>query len=79
MTTKSYDKAFKEKAVRLSYERRNVSNVARELGVSCNSLRDWRKKFEVNTDGPFEIQQFEKNDTEVGVIAAFWLWKFLLW
>ncbi len=30
-----YDSLFKENAVKLSYERKNVSGLARELGVSA--------------------------------------------
>ncbi|WP_269227955.1 transposase [Flavobacterium eburneipallidum] len=33
-----YDKAFKEKAVQLSYERTNVSELARELGITASQL-----------------------------------------
>jgi transposase len=33
-----YDKAFKEKAVQLSYDRTNVSELARELGVTAPQL-----------------------------------------
>ena len=41
---KIYDKAFKEKAVQLSYERTN--ELARELGVTAPQLYKWRKEFE---------------------------------
>ncbi|RTY94024.1 transposase [Flavobacterium sp. GSN2] len=33
---KIYDRAFKEKAVQLSYERHNISELARELGVTVD-------------------------------------------
>ncbi|WP_426092970.1 transposase [Flavobacterium sp. DSR3-2] len=32
---KIYDRAFKDKAVQLSYERHNISELARELGVTA--------------------------------------------
>nr|WP_262497648.1 transposase [Flavobacterium kingsejongi] len=35
---KIYDKAFKEKAVELSYDRTNVSELARELGITAPSF-----------------------------------------
>ena len=42
---KIYDKAFKEKAVQLSYDRTNISELARELGVTAPQLYKWRKEF----------------------------------
>ncbi|MFV8337340.1 IS3 family transposase [Flavobacterium sp. RSP29] len=50
---KVYDKAFKEKAVQLSYERTNVSEMARELGVTAPQLHKWRKEFEEFGEGSF--------------------------
>ncbi|MFE3849506.1 IS3 family transposase [Flavobacterium sp. LB3P45] len=50
---KVYDKAFKEKAVQLSYERTNVSELARELGVTAPQLYKWRKEFEEFGEGSF--------------------------
>jgi transposase len=35
---KIYDRAFKEKAVQLSYERHNISELARELGITAPQL-----------------------------------------
>jgi transposase len=35
---KIYDKAFKDKAVQFSYDRTNVSELARELGVTDPQL-----------------------------------------
>lgn len=44
---KVYDRAFKEKAVQLSNERANISELARELGITAPQLYKWRKEFEV--------------------------------
>ena len=38
-----YDKAFKENAVKLSFERKNVSDLAHELGISPALLYRWHK------------------------------------
>ena len=46
MGLKSYDKSFKERAVKLSYQRKSVLVAAKELGVSDSSLGKWRKDFE---------------------------------
>lgn len=43
---KIYEHSFKENAVRLSYERGEVKNVARELKISRRSLVTWRKNFD---------------------------------
>ncbi len=50
---KIYDRAFKKKAVQLSYERTNVSELARELGVTAPQLYKWRKEFEEFGEGSF--------------------------
>ena len=39
----TYDKAFKERAVKLSYQRGSVLQAAKELGISDSSLGKWRK------------------------------------
>nr|WP_315210695.1 hypothetical protein [uncultured Flavobacterium sp.] len=44
---KIYDKAFKEKAVQLSYDRINVSEFTRELVVTVPKLYKWCKEFEI--------------------------------
>ena len=41
-----YDKAFKENAVKLSFERTNVSELAQELGVEPLLLYRWRKEYQ---------------------------------
>ena len=41
-----YDKAFKENAVKLSLERKNVSSLAQELGIAPFLLYRWRKEFQ---------------------------------
>src|SRR5215216_3185921 len=48
--TPSYPPEFKREAVRLvrSSPNRSVAQIARELGVSDNSLRSWVKQFEID-------------------------------
>lgn len=41
-----YDKSFKENAVKLSLERKNVTELAHELGVEPLLLYRWRKEFQ---------------------------------
>ena len=43
---KSYDRHFKDNAVRLSYERSNQSALARELGIQPKDLYRWRSEYE---------------------------------
>jgi len=45
-TKRKYDRTFKEEAVKLSYERKNVSTVARELGIDAKMLRRWKSEYE---------------------------------
>ena len=50
---KIYDKTFKEKAVQLSYDRKNISELSRELGITAPQLYKWRKEFEEFGEGSF--------------------------
>ena len=53
-TKKHYDRSFKEHAVKLTYERENISATARELGVDYRILRRWRKEYEEFKDASFQ-------------------------
>lgn len=50
---KIYDPAFKNKAVQLSNERANISELARELGIAVTLLYKWRKEYEEFGEGSF--------------------------
>lgn len=50
---KIYDPAFKTKAVQLSNERTNISELARELGIAVTLLYKWRKEYEQFGEGSF--------------------------
>ncbi len=52
-TRKHYDKPFKERAVKLSYERGSVLQAAKELGISDSALGKWRKDFETYGEKSF--------------------------
>jgi transposase len=39
---KNYDRAFKERAVRLSQDRDSIKDLAHELGISVERLYKWR-------------------------------------
>lgn len=39
-----YDRIFKGNAVKLSCERKNISELARELGISGRLIYRWRKE-----------------------------------
>ena len=41
-----YDKAFKENAVKLSLDRKNVTELAHELGIDPLLLYRWRKEYQ---------------------------------
>ena len=43
---KIYDAAFKIKAVELSNERSNITELARELGIRVSMLYKWRKDYD---------------------------------
>lgn len=50
---KVYDSAFKVKAVELSNERSNLSELARELGIKVSLLYKWRKDYQEYGEGSF--------------------------
>lgn len=50
---KIYDPAFKTKAVELSNERSNLSELARELGIQVSLLYKWRKDYQEYGSGSF--------------------------
>jgi|SRR5699024_1108592 len=52
-TRKKYDRAFKERAVELSEERKNLSELARELGIYPSQLYKWRKEAKEFGEGSF--------------------------
>ena len=50
---KTYDTAFKRQAVELTKTRKNVSELARELGIQPQLLYKWRKEYEALGEGSF--------------------------
>ncbi|WP_409410649.1 transposase, partial [Empedobacter sp.] len=41
-----YEASFKLLAVELSYERSNISELAREIGIKASLLYKWRKDYQ---------------------------------
>jgi len=68
-TRKIYDRAFKEKVVQLSYERHNISALARELNVKAPQLYKWRKEVEEFGIGSFPGNGKLKQTPELEKIA----------
>ena len=50
---KVYDRSFKENAVKLSYERDNLTEFARELGISVKQLYSWRSQYKLKGSESF--------------------------
>lgn len=44
---------FKRKAVRLAKKRGNLTETARDLGISENALHGWKSRFEKTPEHPF--------------------------
>lgn len=61
---KQYDSLFKENAVKLSYERKNVSGLARELGVSAALIYRWREEYSQYGKGSFPSNGIIKQTPE---------------
>lgn len=60
---KSYDAAFKTKAVELSTERSNMTELVRELGIRVAMLYKWRKDYEKFGSGSFPGKGTLKTNT----------------
>ena len=50
---KTYDPAFKRQAVELAKTRKNVSQLARELGIQPQLLYKWRREYDALGEGSF--------------------------
>lgn len=48
----SYSEEFKIKAVELSIERRSIKKAADELGISKDTLRNWKRSYTLGTSNP---------------------------
>jgi len=48
-----YDRKFKENAVKLSYQRDNANDLARELGIRSEFVYRWRKGLKEYGSGSF--------------------------
>ena len=52
-TRKSFTEEFKREAVRLAKERGNLRATARDLGISDNTLQNWKKQLEQTPENAF--------------------------
>ena len=50
---KSYNEEFKREAVRLAQERGNIRAAARDLGISDNTLQNWKKQLQQTPENAF--------------------------
>jgi transposase len=66
---KIYDSAFKRKAVELSNERSNITELARELGIRVTMLYKWRKDFDKFGVGSFPGKGILKQTQEQKTIS----------
>ena len=60
-TQKRYSKSFREKAVKLSYQRDNIKDLADELGVKVQNLYRWRFR-EQELNHPTSNQKAKKEE-----------------
>ncbi len=63
------DKSFKENAVKLSYERSSISELAKELGTTSQSIYRWRKEFAKYGENSFPGNGNPKQTAEEKEIA----------
>ena len=66
---KTYDRSFKTKAVELSNERSNITELARELGIRVSMLYKWRKEYEKFGTGSFPGKGILKQTPEQKIIS----------
>lgn len=63
-TKRKYDRAFKERAVKLSYERSSITELASELGVHPDRIYSWRNEFSKYGDVSFPGHGVERLSDE---------------
>jgi len=61
---RQYDRSFKERAVKMSYERDNIKALAGELGVSTERIYKWRSEYRVHGEASFQGQGVERLSEE---------------
>lgn len=66
---KIYDTAFKEKAIELSNESSNITELARELAIRVKMLYKWRKDYERFGKGSFLGKGILKQTPEQKIIS----------
>ncbi len=55
VSKKSYDRSFKERAVKLSQERDNIKDITAELGISPERIYKWRAEFARHGEASFDF------------------------
>ncbi len=77
MPRRSYDKEFKLSAVKLVLDSgRSVGSIAADLGVSGNSLFNWKRKYQADAKNAFpgkghqkpEQEELRKRDKEIATL-----------
>ena len=63
MKKRVYSKELKQQAVRLSYQRDNIKELADELGVDVQRIYKWRKAAKQANDP--QVQQSKQEDAEI--------------
>ena len=66
-----YDKAFKDNAVKLSLERKNVTELTHELGIEQILLYLWREEFQHNIPLSFPDNCVQALSVEAKELADF--------
>ena len=67
-THKQYDRSFKERAVKLSYERDSIKDLAAELGISDERLYKWRREYRDHGQASFQghgVERLSEEDKRV--------------
>lgn len=63
-THRHYDRTFKERAVKLSYERDNIKVLALELGITSERIYKWRREFAEHGEASFQGHGVERLSDE---------------
>lgn len=63
-THRQYDRSFKERAVKMSYERDNIKTLASELGITAERIYKWRREFSEHGEASFQGHGVERLSDE---------------
>jgi transposase-like protein len=65
---RSYNRLFKEKAVQLSYEKKNIRKLEKELGLYSGAIYNWKIAFQKAQNANLEKDKTLKEGSKIQIL-----------